>query len=53
MFRLFVLFLFSNECQFPRAWMLPIMKDTIRETELQYFIDEMLPAAAHLRSKGN
>lgn len=43
----------NPECQFPRAWLLPIMKDHIKETELQYFVDEFLPIAAHLRQKGN
>ena len=28
------------------------MKDSIKETELQYFIDEFLPIAAHLRQRG-
>ncbi|XP_066913339.1 RRP12-like protein [Clytia hemisphaerica] len=42
----------SSDCQFPRAWLLPIMKDSIKQTELQYFIDEFLPVAAHLKRRG-
>ena len=43
---------FSSDCQFPRGWLLPIMKESIKETELQYFIDEFLPVAAHLKQRG-
>ena len=49
----YVYFCFSSsDCQFPRAWLLPIMKESIKETELQYFIDEFLPIAAHLKNRG-
>lgn len=43
---------FSNVCEFHRAWMLPLMKDCIKSTELQYFISHFLPMAAQLRQKG-
>jgi len=41
----------DGKCEFPRAWLLPLMKDSIQETELQYFISELLPVAAKLRQK--
>ena len=47
-----LLYSFSGKCEFPRAWLLPLMKDSIQETELQYFISELLPVAAKLRQKG-
>ena len=32
--------------------MLPLLKDNIENTELQFFIDYFLPLLAHLREKG-
>ena len=37
---------------FPRSWMLPVMKEYIENTELAYFTEAMLPLAARLRTKG-
>lgn len=43
---------YSENCEFPRAWLLPVMKDNIKDTELKYFFDVLLPLAAELRTKG-
>ena len=36
---------------YPRSWMLPILKDNIEKTELAYFINVMLPLANKLKSR--
>jgi len=41
----------SGSSNFPRSWLLPVLKDNIRDTELKYFFDVMLPLAANLRTK--
>lgn len=38
-------------CDYPRSWMLPILKDNIQKTELSYFINVMLPLANKLKAK--
>ena len=48
---LFVCFC-SATCNFPRSWLLPVLKDNIKDTELKYFFDKMLPLSAKLRAKG-
>lgn len=42
----------SGSHDFPRSWMLPVMKEHIECTELAYFTQAMLPLAAQLRAKG-
>ena len=42
----------SASHDFPRSWILPVMKEYIEHTELAYFTQTMLPLAAQLRSKG-
>ena len=37
---------------FPRSWILPVLKDHVRETELCYFTEVMLPLAVMLRQRG-
>ena len=36
---------------FPRSWMLPMLRDSVGQTELAYFTDAMLPLAGKLRTK--
>ena len=43
---------FSNKCEFPRAWILSLMKDNIEYAEVQFFVSHFLPQAAHLRERG-
>lgn len=44
---------FSSEpLDFPRSWMLPAMKDHIRQSELGFFTAALLPLAGSLRAKG-
>jgi len=38
-------------CQFPTAWLLPVLKDHIENTELKYFVTHFLPMAAQVRQK--
>jgi ribosomal RNA-processing protein 12 len=38
---------------YPRSWMLPLLKDNIEKTELSYFIKTLLPLAIKLRTKSN
>lgn len=41
----------SGACNFPRSWLLPVLKDNVKDTELKYFFDVMLPLSANLRTK--
>ncbi|KAJ7336526.1 pre-rRNA processing protein [Desmophyllum pertusum] len=41
----------GGPCNFPRSWLLPVLKDNVRDTELKYFFDVMLPLSANLRTK--
>lgn len=36
---------------FPRSWMLPMLRESVGQTELSYFTDVMLPLAGKLRTK--
>jgi len=38
--------------EFPRSWILPLMKDQVQNTELGYFTEHMLPLAAALKGQG-
>ena len=37
---------------FPRSWILPVLKSHIEATELSYFRDTMMPLANSLGAKG-
>ncbi|CAD5123292.1 DgyrCDS11650 [Dimorphilus gyrociliatus] len=41
----------NDNYEFPRSWILPLMRDYVQETELSYFITDFLPLAAQLRKK--
>ena len=47
------LFFIRITYEYPRSWMLPLLKDFIEKTELQYFVDTMLPLAKKLKLKAN
>ena len=36
---------------FPRSWMLPVLRDNIKKDELSYFSDNFLQLAGKLRAK--
>ncbi len=38
--------------EFPRSWILPLMKEQVQNTELGYFTEHMLPLAAALKGQG-
>ena len=42
----------SENYEFPRSWLLPVMRDHVCETEMMYFFEELLPLANKLMSKG-
>ena len=42
----------SDVCQFPRSWLLPVMRDNVCETEMMYFFEKLLPLANKLHLKG-
>ena len=42
----------SDDYDFPRSWLLPVLRSNIRETELAFFASYFLPLAARLRTKG-
>ena len=42
----------SDVCQFPRSWLLPVMRDNVCETEMMYFFEKLLPLANRLHLKG-
>ena len=42
----------GGPCNFPRSWLLPVLKDNIKDTELKYFFEVLLPLSADLRAKG-
>lgn len=37
---------------FPRSWLLPVIRDHVRETRLGFFTTYFLPLATTLKSKG-
>lgn len=41
----------SDDLDFPRSWLLPVLRDHITETELGFFISYFLPLAAKLRQR--
>ncbi|XP_041369339.1 RRP12-like protein [Gigantopelta aegis] len=41
----------SDELEFPRSWLIPVLRDNIRETELGFFTSYFLPLAAAFRQK--
>lgn len=42
----------SVQMEFPRAWLLPVLKRHIRNTELEFFAATVLPLGARLRNRG-
>ncbi|XP_052773393.1 RRP12-like protein [Mya arenaria] len=39
----------SDDLDFPRSWLLPVIRDNVQETELAFFTSYFLPLAAKLR----
>lgn len=39
-------------CEFPRSWLLPVMRDHVRETEMMFFFENLAPLANTLKGKG-
>jgi ribosomal RNA-processing protein 12 len=36
---------------YPRSWMLPLLKENIEKTELSYFVEKLLPLSRKLKAK--
>ncbi len=43
---------FSDDYDFPRSWLLPVLRNNIQQTELGFFTQYFLPLAAKLRTRG-
>ncbi|XP_028391311.1 RRP12-like protein [Dendronephthya gigantea] len=41
----------TNVYEFPRSWLLPVMRDHVQETEMVYFFQKLLPLANSLLAK--
>lgn len=41
----------SDDLDFPRSWLLPVIRDNVQETELGFFTTYFLPLAAKLRQR--
>ncbi|KAI8486218.1 pre-rRNA processing protein [Branchiostoma belcheri] len=41
----------SDDINFPRSWLLPVLRDHVRDTELGFFVKYFLPLAAQLRTR--
>ncbi|CAH1783394.1 unnamed protein product, partial [Owenia fusiformis] len=41
----------EDDYEFPRSWIIPVLRNYIENTELAYFVSYFLPLAAKLRSK--
>ncbi|XP_077992398.1 RRP12-like protein [Glandiceps talaboti] len=41
----------EDNYDFPRSWLIPVLRDNIRQTELQFFIKYFLPLASKLKTK--
>ena len=42
----------SDNMDFPRSWLLPLMRQSVKDTELGFFASYFLPLASKLRTKG-
>ncbi|XP_060581938.1 RRP12-like protein [Ruditapes philippinarum] len=41
----------SDDLDFPRSWLLPVIRDNVQETDLSFFTSYFLPLAAKLRQR--
>lgn len=47
------LFLFlSDDLEFPRSWLIPVIRDHVKNTRLAFFTSYFLPLASTLKKKG-
>ena len=42
----------NDDLNFPRSWLLPVLREHVRDTELAFFTSYFLPLSAKLRSVG-
>lgn len=43
---------FSDDMDFPRSWLVPVIRDHVKGTQLAYFSSYFMPLAATLRQRG-
>nr|XP_033797330.1 RRP12-like protein [Geotrypetes seraphini] len=43
----------EENCEFPQSWLIPVIRDHVKNTELGFFARYFLPLAATLKNKGN
>ncbi|KAG8435420.1 hypothetical protein GDO86_013382 [Hymenochirus boettgeri] len=41
----------EDTCDFPRSWLVPVIRDNVKNTELTFFIKYFLPLAAKLKNR--
>lgn len=47
-----IFYFFSDDYNFPRSWMIPVIRDNVCNTELGFFASYFLPLAAKFRQRG-
>ena len=47
-----LIFVYRNSCEFPRSWLLPVMRDHVRETDMMFFFENLMPLSNAMREKG-
>ncbi|OCT70055.1 RRP12-like protein isoform X2 [Xenopus laevis] len=43
----------EDSCDFPRSWLVPVIRDYVKNTELGFFIKYFLPLAAKLKTRAS
>lgn len=48
----FFLFFKRDDLEFPRSWMVPVIRDHVKNTHLAFFISYFIPLASTLKQRG-
>ena len=48
-----VMVIFSDDLEFPRSWLIPVIRDHVKNTHLGFFTSYFLPLASTLKQRGN
>lgn len=46
------LFVYSDDLEFPRSWLIPVIRDHVKNTQLAYFTSHFFPLATKLKQTG-
>lgn len=49
---LWVIDFFSDDLEFPRSWLIPVIRDNVKNTQLAYFASYFLPLSSMLQQRG-